>query len=158
MRLPVAGPAERDLDYPSVDRRVEPSDRCKGRLPARPPRLRCDHSGYEERFRLPVWSRGQIAAPTLWNLWLASLTSALHHWEIEPRLLAAGQQTPARTPTLRGAPERVHSEESSFVTPNPGRKIHQSATVFPDKSFPQAQAKNFEAWYKNPISVVSYVP
>src|SRR6267143_6133747 len=100
---------------PSVDRRSEPSDRCKRRLPEPPPRLRCGRSGYEARFRTPVWSSGQIAAPKLWNLWLASWTSALHHWEIEPRLGVAREQTPAWTPTLRGVSERVHSEESSFV-------------------------------------------
>src|SRR6266566_8764508 len=101
--------------YPSGDRRSELSDRRKRRLPARPPRLRCDHSEYEVRFRIPVRSSGQITAPKLWNLWLASWTSALHHWEIEPRLRAAREQTPASTPTLPGVPERVHSEESSFV-------------------------------------------
>src|SRR6267143_1090499 len=101
--------------YPSVDRRSEPSDRCKRRLPAPPPRLHCDHSGYEERFRIPVRSSGQITAPKLWNLWLASWTSDLHHWEIEPRQRAAREQTRASTPTLRGVSGRVHSEESSFV-------------------------------------------
>src|SRR6267143_5128242 len=100
--------------YPSVDRRSELSDRCKRRLPARPPRLRCDHSGYAERFRILVRSSGQITAPELWNLWFASWTSALHHWEIEPRLRAAREQTHALTPTLRGVPVRVHSEGSSF--------------------------------------------
>src|ERR1700680_684557 len=101
--------------YPSGDRRSEISDRCKRRLPAPPPRLRCDHSGYEERFRIPVRSSGQITAPKLWNLWLASSTSALHHWEIEPRLRAAREQTPASTPTLRAVPGRVHSEGSSLL-------------------------------------------
>src|SRR5258708_25573553 len=101
--------------YPSGDRRSEISDRCKRRLPAPPPRLRCDHSGYEERFRIPVRSSGQITAPKLWNLWLAGWTLALRHWEIEPRLQAAREQTPASTPRLRGVPERVHWEESSFV-------------------------------------------
>src|SRR3982074_1639583 len=101
--------------YPSVDRRSEPSDRRKRRLPARPPRLRCDHSGYEERFRIPVRSSGQITAPKLWNLWFVSWTSALHHWEIEPRLRAASEQAPASPPPLRGVPERVHSEGSSLL-------------------------------------------
>src|SRR6267143_7259919 len=100
--------------YPSVDRRSEPSDRCKRRLPAPPPRLHCDHSGYEERFRIPVRSSGQITAPKLWNLWLASWTSDLHRWVIEPRLRAARGQTPASTPSPRGVPERVHSEGSSL--------------------------------------------